>query len=182
VFHYFVWEIKDFWEFKILKNESFWLKINYSWFQTNWEFFLYPILDQNHSTLYYLAFDDKKQLDLFQVLLKISWIWPKIANYITTAFDIEEINEAIENNDLNFFKKISWIWPKTAKKILIELKDKISISDIQWFEENEKLKNDIIKVVSSLGYSKTKIENFLKNYKWDFSNKQKVIQDIIKAI
>jgi len=182
MFHYFSWKIVDFPGFKILKNKDFWIKITYSGIKTEWDFFLHPIIDQNHSTIYYLAFDSERQLDLFYLLLKISWIGPKTANFIVTWFDIEDIQKAIDTNDLNFFKQISWIGPKTAKKILIELKDKINISDIENFEKDEKLKNDIIRAVCSLWYSKQKVENFLKNYKWDFSDKQKIIQDIVKSL
>ena len=182
MFHYLKWEIKNFWNIKLLKNEYFWIKISYSGHKTEWDFFLYPILDQNHNTMYYLAFDDEKQLDLFNLLVKISGIWPKIANYISTFYDIEEIDNAIKNNDIKFFQQISWIGPKTAKKILIELKDKISISDLEKIDESEKMKSDIIKAVVSLWYSKTKVESFLKDYKWDFTDKQKVIQELIRSI
>jgi len=167
---------------KILKNDFFWVKISYSGYQTEWDFFLYPILDQNHNTIYYLAFDNIRQLDLFNLLVKISWIGPKIANHISTFYDISEVDEAIKNNDVKFFQQISWIGPKTAKKILIELKDKISISDLEKIQEDEKLKNDIIKAVVSLWYNKTKVENFLKDYKWDLNDKQKVIQELIKNV
>jgi len=182
MFHYFHWEIVNFWEYKILKNENFGLKITYSGTKSEWDFFLYPIIDQNHNTMYYLAFDNVSQLNLFNTLLKISGIWPKTANYIVTSFLQDDIKNAINSNDINFFKQISGIWPKTAKKILIELKDKIEVSDLEKIEQNDKIKSDIIKWVVSLWYSKQKVENFLKTYKWDFSNKQKVIQDIIKSI
>jgi len=180
--HYFNWKIVEFSSYKILKNNSFGVKISYSWKKREWDFFLFPIIDQNHNTIHYLAFDSEKQLNLFELFLKISGIWPKIANYITTMFDIEEIKNAIENTDVKFFKQIPWIWAKTAKKIIIELKDKIEVSDLEKIENEEKIKKEIVKSVVSLWYSKTKIENFLKNYKWDIFNKQQVIQEIIKNL
>jgi len=182
VFHYFNWQIVDFSGNKILKNSNFWLKISYSWIKREWDFFLYPLIDQNHSTMYYLAFDSIEQLDLFHLLIKISGIGPKIANFVVTWFSIEDIKNAIENNDVNFFKQIQWIWPKTAKKIIIELKDKIELSDLEQVEELEKIKKDIVKAVVGLGYNKTKVENFLKDYSWDITDKQKVISDILKSL
>jgi len=182
MFHYFNWQIVDFSWNKILKNSNFWLKISYSWTKTEWDFFLYPIIDQNHNTMYYLAFDSSDQLDLFHILIKISGIGPKIANFIVTWFSIDDIKAAIENNDVNFFKQIQWIGPKTAKKIIIELKDKIELSDLEQVEELEKIKKDIIKAVVWLWYSKTKVEAFLKDYKWNITDKQSVIKDILKNL
>ena len=182
MFHYFSWKIVNFQNYKILKNESFWINIYYSWTQTKGNFFLHPVLDDNHHTIYYLWFDNIQQLNIFHRLTKISWIWAKTGCFIATSYPIEEIKSAIDTNNMKFFTNIPSIWPKTAKKIIIELKDKLSLDELDKIEANEVLKNKIISSISSLGYSKQKIEKILKTYKWDLSNTQKVIKDILKKL
>lgn len=180
--NYFVWNIVNYWNYQILKNESFWVQITYFGWVKSWEFFLYPVLDSNHNTAYYLAFDDIGQLDIFHKLLKISWIWPKTACFITTSYPISDVKTAIEQADLKFFKSVPWIWPKTAKKIIIELKDKISLSDINEMEKFDTQKQLILSWIVSLGYSKEKVKNALKNYDGDLSDVQNAIKEIISKI
>jgi len=174
MFHYFSWKIVNFKDYKILKNDSFWINIHYSGIQTEWDFFLYPIIDDNRHTMYYLCFDNTQQLDIFHRLTKISGIGAKTWCFIATAYEVEEI--------VKFFTNIPSIWPKTAKKIIIELKDKLSLDELDKIDENEVLRNKIINSISSLGYPKQKVEKILKTYKWDLSNTQQVIKDILKKL
>lgn len=180
--HYLNWEIINYWDLKILKNNSFWVKIFYFGTENKWDFFLHPIIDDNHHTIYYFAFDNKQQLEIFLKLTKISGIWWKTWCYIATWYDIETIQKAIKENDIKFFKQIPWIWPKTAKKIIIELKDKISLDEFEKQDENEILKNKIISAISWLWYNKQKIEKVLKTYKWDLKDTQQVMKDILKQL
>lgn len=180
--NYFVWSIVSYWSYRILKNDSLWVQVIYHWTQTSGEFFLHLVLDTNHNTSYYLAFDDIWQLDFFHKLLKISWIWPKTACFISTSYTSSEIRNAIEQADLKFFRSVPWIWPKTAKKIIIELKDKISLADIDNMEKLDSHKQRILSWIVSLGYSKEKVKDALKNYDWDLSNVQQSIKDIISNI
>lgn len=182
MFHYFSWKIVDYWNYKILKNNFFWIQIIYFWLQREWSFFLHPLLDTKNNTLYYLWFDNIKQLELFYKLVKISWIWWKIACYISTSYSFEEISNAISKWDINFFKNVPGIWPKTAKKILIELKDNFSLEDIENTEKENDKKNIILKWIVSLWYPKTKVEKILNEYKWDLSDIQYVIKNIIKKL
>lgn len=180
--HYFSGKLADYWDFKILKNEFFWINLSYFGLKNEGNFFLYPILDSNHNTLYYLGFDDFQQLSLFYKFIKISGVGPKISCFIVTSNPINEIKKSIENNDVDFFKGISWIGPKTAKKIIIELKDKIDLDDFNDVDSQSKKKDMILKWIVSLWYNKESVKNILKDYDWDLSNMQKVIKDIIKKI
>jgi len=182
MFHYLKWKIHDYGKYKILKNDFFWVQVIYFWTQTEWEFFLQPMLDVKNNSLYYLWFDDIQQLDIFHKLVKISWIGWKTACYISTSYSLLELNQAISQWDLQFFKNIPWIWPKTAKKIIIELKDSFSIEDLEKDEKEDKQKDIILKWIVWLWYPKEKVKIALKEYDWDLSDVQLVIKDIIKRL
>lgn len=182
MFHYFKWKIYNYWNYKILKNDFFWVQIIYFWTQIEWNFFLHPVLDTNNNSLYYLWFDDVKQLDIFHKLIKISWIGWKTSCYISTSYSLEELNQAISEWNLKFFKNIPWIWPKTAKKIIIELKDKISLEDFEKDEKEDRQKDTILRWIVWLGYSKDKVKKALEDYNWDLLDVQSVIKDIIKRL
>jgi len=180
--HYFKWKIYNYGNYKILKNDFLWIHIIYFWVKIEWNFFLYPIMDTNNNSFYYFWFDDIKQLNIFNKFIKISWIGWKTACYISTSYNLWEIDNAILKWDLNFFKNIPWIWPKTAKKIIIELKDKISLEELENDEIKDKQKDIILKWVVSLWYSKEKVKKVLKEYDEDLSDVQKVIKDIISKL
>lgn len=182
MFHYFKWQIHNYWNYKILKNNFLGIQITYFWTQLEWDFFLHPILDTNNNTLYYLWFDNIQQLDIFHKLVKISGIGWKTACYISTSYSLDELNQAISSWDLKFFKQIPWIWPKTAKKIIIEIKDKLSLEDFEKEEQEDKQKESIIRWIVWLGYPKEKVKKILKDYNWDLKDVQSVIKDIIKKL
>ena len=180
--HQITWKLVKFQEDVLVKNDFFWIRWVYFGIQTKGEFLLYPFLDTNHNTFYYAIFDNIKQYELFLRLIKISWIWVKTANYISTKFKLEEIKTAIGNSDIKFFAQVPGIWPKTAKKIILELKDKISLEDLEKAQQEEEIKEKIIKSLVNLGYSRLKVEKVLKNYKWNLENSAIVIQEIIKKL
>ncbi len=177
-----VWKKITLWDFVFIKNEFFWIKWYYFWNKYEGEFILYPFLDTNHNTFYYAIFDNFKQYEIFSKLIKISGVGMKTANYIATFFDLEEIKKAIDNVDIEFFTQITGIWPKTAKKILVELKDKIILEDLDKTQKLSKLKEKIISTLVNLWYSKSKVEKLLKDYTWNLENISEVIQYLIKKL
>ena len=180
--HQINWKLTKFQEDVLIKNEFFWIKWVYFGLQTQGEFFLYPFLDTNHNTFYYAIFDNPNQYELFLRLIKISWIGVKTANYIATKFELEEIKTAIDNSDVKFFTQVPGIWQKTAKKIILELKDKISLEDLEKVQQEEEIKEKIVKTLVNLGYPRLKVEKILKDYKWNLEKPAEIIQQVIKQL
>ena len=179
--HFFSWELLKLDDMVYVKNEFFWIKGYYFWYKKKGEFFLYPFLDTNHNTFYYAIFDDFRQLEIFNRLIKISWIGLKTANYISTFFDFEDIKKAISSSDIDFFTQIPGIGTKTAKKIIFELKDKVDLTEIDKADELAQKKKKIITTLTNLGYNKSKVEAILKDIK-QIDDLQQVIQEIIKKL
>ncbi len=180
--HYIKWELINNKEEVLIKNDFFWIKWIYYWSKIKWSFLLYPFIDTNHNTIYYAIFDNQEQLDIFNRLLKITWIWVKTADYISTSFWLNEIRNAIDNAQVDFFTKVPWIWKKTAKKIILELKDKLSLKEFEDFDKKIEIKNNIIETLVNLWYSKQKVEKAIKNYKWNYDNTKEIMQEIIKKL
>lgn len=179
--HFFSWKLLKLDDMAYIKNDFFWVKWYYFGFRKEWDFFLYPFLDTNHNTFYYAIFDSFEQLELFNRLIKISWIGLKTANYIATFFSLSDIKQALSSSDINFFTEIPWIWPKTAKKIIFELKDKVQLDELDKADELSEKKKKIISTLTNLWYNKSKIEEILKSVK-KIDDLQKTIQEIIRKI
>lgn len=181
--HYFVWNIKTYWDKKLLISNDFWLEIIYNWNRIKWEFFLFPFFDENLNTYSYLAFDSFEQKNIFLGLYKISWIWLKVS-YNISYIPKEELKSAIDNFDVKYFQLIPWVWPKTAKRLLIELKWKFTEKDISKLNIDEKLYKDIVKTLKGLWYDTWKLKSLLEKcpIKLEKNNTWDIIKWLLKSL
>ena len=179
MFHYFVWKLEKREWIILLIHDFVWIQVYYAWKKTEWEFYLFPVYDENKKTYQYYAFDTISQKQLFEQFLKVNWVWNK------TAFQLaqtpkEELSNAIKNMDVKFFQSIPWVWPKWAKKILLELKDSLSVNELSSLDVDQKLFKDIVKSMRSLWYDSDSVKKILLTYK-DPITKEKM-PEIIKWI
>ncbi len=179
MFHYFVWKLEKREWIILLIHDFVWIQVYYVWKKTEWEFYLFPVYDENKKTYQYYAFDTISQKQLFEQFLKVNWVWNK------TAFQLaqtpkEELSNAVKNMDVKFFQSIPWVWPKWAKKILLELKDSLSVNELSSLDVDQKLFKDIVKSMRSLWYDSDSVKKILLTYK-DPITKEKM-PEIIKWI
>ncbi len=73
--------------------------------------------------LYGFASTDER--DLFELLLAVSGIGPKVALAIVSGSPPAELRRAIARDDLARFEAIPGIGRKTAQRVVMELKDKL---------------------------------------------------------
>ena len=109
------------------------------------------------------GFLTKDDLALFKQLITVSGIGPKGAIGILSALSADDLRFAILAGDSKAIAKAPGIGAKTAQRVILELKDKMSLEDA--FEkklENEKIhvatlsnqvKNDAVMALTALGYS-----------------------------
>lgn len=108
--------------------------------------------------------------DLFELLLTISGVGPKMALGILSAVKPDAFYLAVQNKDLKALVKLPGIGKKTAERMLLELKDKITAGDTAAaadFEETAAAGGsgavaEAIEALVSLGYSNSEIMPVLK--------------------
>jgi len=117
------------------------------------------IKDDAH-TLY--GFYNKRERNTFLDLVSISGVGPSTAIVILSSLSADELKLAIVNSDVNKIKSIKGIGLKTAERIILELKDKISINnlDTEIFSQNigNTIKEEALSALTSLGISKNVVE------------------------
>ncbi len=79
------------------------------------------IIREDSYTLYGFLTKDEKRM--FDTLIKINGIGPKVALAICSTFLPTQFAEIISSKDSKSLKKVSGIGPKAANRILIELAD-----------------------------------------------------------
>ena len=179
------WKIIFLWEKKFTINVNWVWYWVFAWNNTiskielnkNSQIWIYTNVRENEISLFW--FLEKEELDFFEVLIWVNWVWAKTALEILNL-SVDKIKSAIINSDVAVLKQVKWIWQKAAERIILELKNKISDIDIKSLksnknqEENEIL-SDAISWLENLWYKKSEITKVLrncKNFDW--------VEDLIK--
>lgn len=84
--------------------------------------YIYQYIKDNTHELYGLINKDIRQL--FIMLINVKGLGPKNALSILSINNIEEIIEAINNNNPSFFQQFSGIGTKIAHQIILDLNNK----------------------------------------------------------
>ena len=73
------------------------------------------------------GFATKREREIFELLISISGVGGQTARTILSAYSPAELANIISNEQANMLKSVKGIGPKAAQRIIVELKDKISI-------------------------------------------------------
>ena len=112
----------------------------------------YLHLREDNAALYGFASTD--ELGLFQNLISVSGLGPKLALAMLSAMNIERLTMAIATSSTDLLTEISGIGKKMANRLILELKEKIGAGwitapAVQLAEENA----EVVAALTSLGYS-----------------------------
>jgi holliday junction DNA helicase RuvA len=161
--HYLLGTIKHIQSHTYIVSQHGWVLVQYAGAQSDGAFFLFPYLDDNRKTISYFAFDTYEQYAAFEKLLKVNWIGPKTAFHIA-YLPTKDLQDAIQQVDINFFKSVPGIGPKSAKKIILELKETIHADDVYKITGDTKVIKKILQTMKNLGYNTEKVKKLLLEY------------------
>lgn len=105
------------------------------------------------------GFYSNRERETFLLLISINGIGPKLALTILSGMSPLKLNNNILNEDVKSLTAISGVGTKTANRIILELKDKVSLDDGTQkssleTNENKQLFLDSVNALISLGYKK----------------------------
>ena len=131
------------------------------------------------------GFLSKERRDLFIQLILVSGIGPRTAINLLSNVSVQNFKENIITEDIQALSLIPGIGPKTAKRIVVEIKEKITFdSSSKRALDTSKINfnvDDIYTALSSLGYKKSQIDKSIKKLN-DSNSFEGNIEDVIKKI
>jgi len=109
-------------------------------------------LREDNAALY--GFATAEELTLFQTLIGVSGLGPKLALAMLSAMSVEQLATAIATGSADLLTAIPGIGKKVAHRIVLELKEKIGAG---WITtpppELARENTDVLAALTSLGYS-----------------------------
>ena len=129
----------------------------------NLKIYTYLYLRDDAMILY--GFLTKDDLELFKLLISVSGIGPKGGLAILSTLEADDLRFAILSGDAKAISKAPGVGGKTAQRVILELKDKLSLEDAfeaktEHVQKNAaaaggSVKNDAVMALTALGYSST---------------------------
>jgi Holliday junction DNA helicase RuvA len=118
------------------------------------EVFLHTSLVVREDSLTLYGFLTLAERDLFETLLRISGIGPRLALAILGTLSIDNLKNAVISDRAEILSRVPGIGKKTAQKILLELKDKIPVGlEALPSDAFDDINRDVIDTLVALGYS-----------------------------
>ena len=114
------------------------------------------------------GFMDKDEKKMFDTLIKINGVGPKVAMATCSTFAPATFARVVADRDVSLLKRVPGIGPKAASRILVELADFIIDSS-----ENSSVvdgMSDAILALESLGFKKDHIQKALSGATGDTSS------------
>lgn len=130
------------------------------------------------------GFCHKSEKELFEMLISVSGIGPKVALAVLSAFSVETFQIAIQNNDIEMITTIPGIGKKGAQRLVLELKEKLT-----WKEPASAKSGNLAKssrsvyseardALMSLGYSVAEATDSLEAF--PYGSDEVSAEDLIK--
>lgn len=126
------------------------------------ELLVYHHITDNDQRLF--GFLDQNEKDLFELLITVKGVGPKLGLTILSGLPAQEITGAIVQKDKSALSQIKGIGKKTAERMILELKDKMSEMVDATYQPSSgsniagNVKDEAVSALQSLGFKKRDAE------------------------
>ncbi|NIM93719.1 MAG: Holliday junction branch migration protein RuvA [Anaerolineales bacterium] len=124
------------------------------------------ILREDSVSIY--GFLDEEQRDLFNSVIKVSGVGPRLGLAMLSNLSIEVLQSAVANDQPEVLERVPGIGRKTAQKIVLDLKDRLK-APVSIVPITGKRDSEVIEVLTALGYTMIEAQAALKSIPPDAS-------------
>lgn len=125
---------------------------------------LYTYTSVREDGISLFGFLSRDSLDIFKKIITVNGIGPKGGMAVLSVMSADELKFAIISGNAQAITKAPGIGKKTAERVILDLKDKISVEDTQIRKEissydglpqTGKAQSEAVEALTALGYSAT---------------------------
>lgn len=167
--------------YKIFTSSNTLSKVN-----VNEEVKMYIYYNLRDDGVYLYGFYDEEELEMFNLLLLVSKIGPRNGLNVLSTLTPNQIKLAIINDDSYTLCRAPGIGNKTSSRIILELKDRISIDDLGDEDEIISVQSSeidtAIEALMSFGYSRREVMYQLRKIDTDNMKAEDIIRESLKSL
>jgi len=114
------------------------------------------IREQAHDLFGFISLDTKQ---LFEQLLGVNGVGPKMALSILSVGTANDVRKAIATGDIKYITAAQGVGKRVAERVVVELKDKVGLTGVDLSasgllqSENLLLKDEAVEALVALGYA-----------------------------
>ncbi len=140
--------------------------------------YTYQYVKEDALDLY--GFKKENDLEIFEMMLTVGGVGPKMAMNIVSGLGKEKIVQAISSGDTTLFRTISGVGQKLAGKIIVELKNKIAKGDLPggFFEGGD----EVVEALGTFGLEKKEIMEILRQLPPNVKTTEDKIKFVLKNV
>lgn len=147
---------------------------------------LYTYTSVREDAIALYGFLTKDDLDMFKLLIGVNGIGPKGGQSILSVMTPDDLRFAIVSGDAKMIAKAPGIGAKTAQRIILDMKDKVSLEDTLHSAGEETRVDpsvsdsvrEAVEALTALGYGMTEAARAVKEVK---DAEQMTVEEILKA-
>lgn len=151
------------------------------------QFFTYFHVREDAQQIFGFASEEEKEL--FRLLISVNGIGPKLGLTVLSGLALEALQRAIIQEDLAALSAISGIGKKTAERIVIELREKVMLSEKAKAGDSisgnkttvaDPLFEDTLQVLLSLGYKKPQAQDAIKKAVSENAGHLNTVEELVR--
>ncbi|HEY2942204.1 MAG TPA: Holliday junction branch migration protein RuvA [Vicinamibacteria bacterium] len=112
-------------------------------------------------TLALYGFLTGAEQELFERLISVGGVGPKLAVNILSGIEVPELVAALRTSDVSRLTRVPGVGKKTAERLIVELKDKMpaaAVEETPMAPAASRPKEDLLSALVNLGYSRGEVE------------------------
>jgi len=138
--------------------------------------FIHTSVKEDSITLF--GFFTQSEKEMFELLISISGIGPKVSLGILSGIAVDDLKEAISLGNVSRLIAIPGIGRKTAERVVLELRNKVDAIKADGTIKETSAKDEAISALATLGYQRQLAEKVVRDLL--FENQNYSLEELIR--
>jgi Holliday junction DNA helicase RuvA len=144
------------------------------------KFLIYEYVREQAHDLF--GFLERNTQNLFEKLLDVNGVGPKMALNMLSIGPVEKIKEAISSGDIKYLQQANGVGRRVAERVVVELREKVGLGVSDFTTEdlinmdNSSSKDEAVQALIALGYASNDALNSLKAIDKSLSTEERIKQ------
>jgi len=143
--------------------------------------FTHLVVRENELSLY--GFETEEDLKLFETLMDVNGVGPKVGLAILSTMSPDVLKGAIAREETAVLQRVPGIGKKTSERIMFHLRDKLDLTaDVGAMPFVSDVDADVIEILTSLGFSIIEAQTALQHVPRDVTDIDARVQSALQYL